>query len=421
MIANSVDMSARQNSYAQRAQTVVLLLVGATLSVAGCSHRRVMCAADVEDVGPVVETKYRYRFTDEELKSNPKGFAALKKAYPKVFAEDGIPFNARIPYLLGSSDFHAEAEKHSYGWTGIFPYALSFFALPCCYTQEWNQRYIVDLVDAPDAHTEFSTCIRYDLAFAMWTPSPLLFYVGSLGDLGDEKNYGEARLFCGHSVVLVGDDVIGDSKINPHGDNPAYAYGLAVSLKKLEEAGLVDEWKSQHREVTASAKESPLLGADMELLEFGREQGSGFAYRFKVRHQRGELSLREARDVRKTLVKMIRDDYAASNPYAPAAMLIVDLPVYDLNGAEISGRAIVLQLDIRSLDYDPITRRGIMKIRLGEGQLDEARSYLRRNIETIVRDKGVALEPGKLPTAATFRILDEKMSDGVLEVAFKTE
>lgn len=402
-------------------QSVGLLLVWVALAVAGCSHRRVMCAADVEDVGPVVETKYRYCFTDEELKSNPKGFAALKKAYPNVFADDGIPFNAGIPYLLGSSDFRVEAEKHSYGWTGIFPYALSFFTLPLCYTQEWNQRYVVDLVDMPDAHAEFSTCYRHDSAFAMWTPSPLLFYAGSVGDLGEGKEYEKARRFCSHSVQLVSDDIIGDSKINPFGDNPAYAYGLAVSLKKLEEAGLVDEWKIRQREVTASTKENLSLGADVELLEFGREKGSDFAYRFKVRCQKGELSLREAREVRKTLVKMIRDDYAASNPYAPAVRLIVDLPVYDFNVAEIFGRAIVLQLDIRSLDYDPITRCGIMKIRISEGQLVEARSYLRRNIEMVVRDKGIALVTGQLPPAAKFRLLDEKLSDDVLEVTFKAE
>lgn len=390
----------------------------AALAVTGCSHHRVMCVANVEDVGATVETKYRYCFTGKELRNNPGGFAALKRAYPKVFADGGIPFNVSIPYLLGSCEL-SEADKHSYGWTVIFPYALSFFTLPMCYTQEWNQRYTVDLVDVPDAHAEFSTCYRHDLSFAMWTPSPLLFYVGSVGDLGDEKNYGKVRLYCSHSVQFVSDDIIGDSRINPYGDNPAYAYGLAVTLKKMEDAGLVDAWRSKHRALEAAEKTT--LGADIELLEFGREPGRDFDYRFKVRHQKGDLSLREARDVRKILVKMIRDDYTTSNPFAMSSLLIIDLPVYDLKGAEVSGRASVLRLDVRALDYDPVTRRGVMKIRLDESQLAEARNYVRRNIETIVRDKGVALEAGKLPTAATFRILDEKVSDGVLEVAFTAE
>lgn len=423
LIGRSDDMVTGQCLYVQGVKPVGLLFVLLAVAVAGCSHHRFMCAANVEDVGATVETKYRYRFADEQLKNDPGRFAALKKSYPKVFADDGIPFVASMPRALGGVDTSGVvAEKQSYGWTVVFPYALSLFSLPGCTTQEGHMNYVVDLVDIPDAHAEFSIAYRCDNAFALWTPSPLLFYVGSFGNLGDDSEYGKRRRFSSHSVRLVSDDIIGDtSKMNPHVNNPAYAYGLAVSLKKLEDAGLVDEWKSQHREVTASRRENPSLGADIELLEFGREQGSDFAYRFKVRHQKGELSLREARDVRKTLVKMIRDDYAASNPYAPAAMLIVDLPVYDLNGAEISGRAIVLQLDIRSLDYDPIMRRGIIKIRLGEGQLAEARSYIRRNIETIVRDKGVTLVTGQLPSAATFRLLDEKMSDGVLEVTFKAE
>lgn len=395
---------------------VVLCLLSATFGITGCSHRRVMCAANVEDVGPVVETKHRYCFADEKSR-NSEEFAALKKAYPNVFADDGIPFNYGYP--IGGGDLGTK--RSCYGWTGIFPYALSFFTLPMCQTQEWNQHYAVDLVSMPEAHAEFSTCYRHDNAFALWTPSPLLFYVGSVGDLGEGKEYEKARRFCSHSVQLVSDDIIGDTKINPSGGNPAHAYGLVVSLKKLEEAGLVDEWKSQRREVTASTEEELSLGADIELVEFGREQGSDFSYRFKLRHQKGDMSLREAREVRKTLVKMIRSDYTTSNPYASATMLIVDFPVYDLRRAEVSGLAIVLQLDIRTLDYEPIARRGVMKIRLGETQLAEARNYLRRNIETIVRDKGVALEAGKLPAAATFRILDEKMSDGVLEVTFKTE
>ena len=379
-----------------------------------------MCAADVEDVGPVVETKYRYCFSDEKLR-NGKEFAALKKAYPNVFADDGIPFDIEMAHAITGGEVETVREKTSHGWTLVIA-GLSLYALPQCETHEWrNMRYDVDLVGMPDAHAEFSTCYRHDLAFALWTPSPLLFYAGSVGDLGEGKEYEKARRFCSHSVQLVSDDIIGDSKINPFGDNPAYAYGLAVSLKKLEEAGLVDEWKIRQREVTASTKENLSLGADVELLEFGREKGSDFAYRFKVRCQKGELSLREAREVRKTLVKMIRDDYAASNPYAPAVRLIVDLPVYDFNVAEIFGRAIVLQLDIRSLDYDPITRCGIMKIRISEGQLVEARSYLRRNIEMVVRDKGIALVTGQLPPAAKFRLLDEKLSDDVLEVTFKAE
>lgn len=395
----------------------ILLLAFAALGQ-GCAHHRVMCAANVEDVGLVVETKYRYCFRAEKLR-NGSTFAALKKSYPNVFSDDGIPFDVSIPHSIGGMDLGAE--KSYYGWTDFFPYAISFFTLPMCQTHEWYRHNTVDLVDMPDAHAEFSTCYRHDLAFAMWTPSPLLFYIGDVGGLGSGGEYEKSRRFSNHSVRLVSDDIIGDLKFNPFGDNPAYAYGLAVSLKKLEDAGLVDVWKSQHRETSANTRGDPSLGADVELLEFGREQESDFAYRFKVRNRKGILSLREARDVRKTLVKMIRDDYAASNPYAPAAMLIVDLPVYDLNGAEISGRAIVLQLDVRSLDYDPIARRGIMKIRLGEGQLAEARSYLRRNIETIVRDKGIALVTGQLPPAATFRLLDEKLSDGVLEVTFKAE
>lgn len=391
-----------------------------TLGTTGCIHCRVMCAANVEDVGPVVETKYRYCFADEKLR-NSGDFIKLKKTYPKVFSEDGIPFSVK------SGGLGSGKVRKSYVWTVACPYACSLLTLPMFNTSEWDMDYVVDLVDIPDAHAEFSSCFRYDHAFAMWTPSPLLFYVGKFGNLGDSEKYNNCRVFHSRNVQIMGGlDVVGESQgdslkscvCNPF-MNEAYAYGLVVTLKKMEDAGLVDLWKDQSRNLT---NESSLrIGKDLELLNFGREQGSDFSYRFKIVNRKGDMSLREAREVRKLLVKTVREDYLCSNPYAAPSMLVVDFPIYDLKGSEVAGRAVVLRIDVRSLNYEPNTRRGIMRIRLDEGQFTEARNYVRRNIEFIVRDKGVALEGGKIPDAATFRLLDEKLSDGVLEVNFKAE
>lgn len=379
----------------------------------GCMHQRTMCVASVGDVGPVVETKYRYCFKDEKLRKSGD-FVKLKKAYPNVFSDDGIPFT-----ILGRCQ-GPKTGKKSYGWTLACPYACSLLTLPMLGTTEWNLDYAVDLADMPDAHTEFSTCFRSDYAFAMWTPSPMLFFIGNLGDLGDAEKYKGCRIFSKHYVQIM-EDHQDDSLESSHNPfmNVAYAYGLAVALKKMEDAGRVDLWKRQNRNLSNDG--NPHAGEGLELLHFGREEGRDFAYSFKMRNRKGDMTLSDSREVRKILLKTIRDDYLALNPYLASSMLIVDFPVYNLKGDEIAGQAIVLRLDVRSLEYDPYTRRGVMRIRLDEGQFAEARQYVRRNIEMIVRDKGIALEAGKIPEAAEFRLLDEKMSDGLLEVTFKAE
>ena len=413
-------MVSGQILHVQKVKPVGLLPVLVALAVMGCIHRRVMCVANVEDVGPVVETKYRYCFADEKLR-NSGDFIKLKKAYPKVFADDGIPFSVK------SGGLGSAMTKKSYGWTVACPYVCSLLTLPMLNTTEWDMDYVVDLVDMPDAHAEFSSCFRYDHAFAMWTPSPLLFYVGKFGNLGDSEKYDNCRVFYSRNVQMMGGlDVVGES----HGDslkscvcnpfmNEAYAYGLVVTLKKMEDAGLVDLWKDQSRNPTNDS--SLRTGKNLELLSFGREQGSDFSYRFKIVNRKGDMSIREAREIRRLLIKTVREDYLCSNPYAVPSMLVVDFPIYDLKGSEVTGRAVVLRIDIRSLNYEPNTRRGIMRVRLDDGQLTEARNYVRRNIELIVRDKGVALEGGKIPDAASFRLLDEKLTDGLLEVNFKAE
>ena len=378
--------------------------------VAGCIHQRTMCVASVGDIGPEVKTRYRYRSANNDLESRMI-FGILKKAHPNVFADDGIPFVVRS---MLSHPVEMSTVK--------VPFALSLFALPICFTEKAYKKCSVEIANMPDARMEFSTCYRRDNATSMWTPLPMLFYMGNTGNLGDEKEFNGARIFCEHDVRIGF-----HSKIDLI--NAAYAYGLAVSLKKMEDEGLIDLWRHQNSKfandnsVCAGAVTSAFSGegSNLELLSFEREEGNDFVYRFKLRSKTDGMTLRESSKIRNTMVKIIRDDYLVSNPYAVSSMLVVDFPVYELKGADVEGRAVVICLDVRSLSYDPNTRRGIMKIRLEAGQFAEAREYVRRNIEMIVRDKCIALEDGRIPDAATFRLLDEKMTDGVLEMSFKVE
>jgi hypothetical protein len=100
---------------------------------------------------------------------------------------------------------------------------------------------------------------------------------------------------------------------------------------------------------------------------------------------------------------------------------VVDFPEFSLRDGVITGMATVLSLSVESLRYDPDTHTGMMRVRIGEGQFEDARRYARRNIEILVRDKNVALDAQTIPSAATFYTHDERLKGDVLEISFKAE
>ncbi|MBR6470857.1 MAG: hypothetical protein IKS83_03590 [Victivallales bacterium] len=116
----------------------------------------------------------------------------------------------------------------------------------------------------------------------------------------------------------------------------------------------------------------------------------------------------------------LRSAYLRMHPGVNAGSLVVDVrPALD-NG-RISGRAAVLTIAPESLSYDAVTRRGRLSVRFNPGQAEEARAWIRGNIETLARDKNIRLVTGQLPPAATYYSLDERIEGNVMEIEFKTE
>jgi hypothetical protein len=62
-----------------------------------------------------------------------------------------------------------------------------------------------------------------------------------------------------------------------------------------------------------------------------------------------------------------------------------------------------------------------MRVRIGENHFEASRRYARKNIETIVRDKNIALDARDIPPAAVFYLLEEKIDGHILELTFRTE
>lgn len=79
-------------------------------------------------------------------------------------------------------------------------------------------------------------------------------------------------------------------------------------------------------------------------------------------------------------------------------------------------------VQIQMMNYDPDTRKGCIAVEFAKGHYAEARLWARGNIETLVRDKNVALVTGSVPSEAKFYLGAERVRDGnILEIEFETE
>ena len=163
-------------------------------------------------------------------------------------------------------------------------------------------------------------------------------------------------------------------------------------------------------------------GKDLyQIISCERETGSDFSYKFVLKLI-DKSNLRTFRTVQQEFRAAVKSDYIESFPGVKRDSLFVDFPEYKLNKGNIEGRAVVLTISVTSLAYDPNTRTGKLAVKVNANQYEEARKWIRRNIETLARDKNIALTTGQLPPAAKFYLGREELKDGnILEIGFKTE
>ena len=155
----------------------------------------------------------------------------------------------------------------------------------------------------------------------------------------------------------------------------------------------------------------------LESLKWDKE--NDYACSFVVQIS-GACSLDTFFEVQESVERKIRDGYCSQHRNANRESLVVDVRP-NLEDGQITGRAAVLTISIASGDYDPNTRRGKLAVKFNDGQTEEARAWIRKNIETLARDKNIALTTGQLPPAATYYSLGEKIDGNVMEIEFKTE
>ena len=192
------------------------------------------------------------------------------------------------------------------------------------------------------------------------------------------------------------------------------------SAWKLADSGKMENSPSKHDVVQTDEK---VKQTSYRIISCEREVGKDFSYRFAL-EIKGDYDdpLRLFRSIQQKFRAAIKEDYAESFPSVKTDTLFVEFPEYKQDNDRIEGRAVVLTIAVTSLSYDPNTRMGKLAVTVNANQYEEARKWIRKNIETLARDKNVALTTGEIPPSAKFYLGREELKDGnVLEIEFKTE
>ena len=397
----------------------VSAFVGCLLCTVGCKHVRYSAFATVDGEMRKISTRNRYTLVgvkvsgqanadliQANLKSQQFTNDTLRRYQPEVFSDDGIMF------MIRSTSF---PRTTGYGWTEC-TYMLSLTVLPMCRTAIGGEHIVIDVLDNPDARDAFDLYGRGDQALSLFCPltPPLVF----MGDAPLPEKIKAGGSMSRHFINFIVDYSVEGDECGNATYKEFRAYAIASILKKMEDGGLIDEFRSG--DSRRSSAQISAIDDRFEVVDFKRDNEHRYTFALKGRGG-GAISLKGAHALKKSLRAMMRDDYIASFPDASVDSLIVDFPEFSLRDGMVTGKADVLSIAVESLRYDSSTRKGTMRVRIGENQFEASRRYARKNIETIVRDKNIALDTRDIPPAAVFYLLEEKIDGHILELTFRTE
>ena len=192
-----------------------------------------------------------------------------------------------------------------------------------------------------------------------------------------------------------------------------------ISCKRVGAATYKAPQKSAMKQGQTRNKEMPAY--DVTAIE--RIMDDDFSYQFELKLADGsDCTLGTIRTVKNDFRRNIKDDYAESFAGSSVASLFVEFPRFSFCDGKITGRAVVMNIVVRSMNYDPLTRTGHLSVLVNGNRFEETRKWIRRNIETLARDKNIALVTGEIPPVAKFYLGKEELKDGnLLEIEFKTE
>lgn len=405
--------------------TKLYIFVVGMMLLAGCRYGRMTASVNVQDCGEKVSTKYRYRVVSEE-KDMYGNFQRdrLREYQPDVFSDDGIPIvitNKTISHKKSGT----LSRMFSLLTVGVFP----FFD-----TAHSHKRTSVSIESKEIS--SFDLCVYKDEA------SSLIPFFAQFIHFGNGKScFSSASKFYSCNYDMDYAQYLQGTELH----EKATAYGIAVKLKEAEQLGLIDQNlvvkarvglamtdilatvqkiiddDAARRGVQVSADENR-QGSPFEIIRCEAEQGKDFSYVFALRRKGGgAVTFADYSVVRSVFRSAIRTHYASLHPDINPRTLEIDFTDYTLKAGTVSGRVAVLSISPESLSYDSRTRKGIIRVRVRDGQFEDARRWIRRNIGDIARKSNIEVMGDAVPKEGRFFSEREEMRDGVLEVSFTIE
>ena len=427
---------------------LMLLLVGA-----GCASDRLIVTVQAKDYGSTVTTQFRYN-----LVNRPDLMSEVERLHPNVFSRSGIPVK------INDDGAYVKSQEVGYGddvnWFSILVYFASLGTLPAFSSHDADKWVIVESIGVDKVHRRIGMNLDHKMTMTCFSPLGML----CLRCNGAEPvENGRAFVSSGFLKDLARDTC--NVSITE-----AMAYGLASRLKEMEDSGAIDESifrrmkeaeaAERERQLKKAAEEAERKRRDLvmaeqraraaaaeaerlraqaasrtamqkiqigqankppyKIIDLVREKSSDFAYTFSLELS-GNASIQTFFGVQNIFANEVRAAYQMEYPNADMSSLRVVVQP-SLSNGRIVGRAEVLTIAPVALSYDASARLGRLSVRFNANQYEEARAWARKNIETLARDKNIALVSGEIPPAARFYSLGESLKDGnILEIEFKTE
>ena len=362
-----------------------------------------------------VATQNRYRIDEYLIRKDSlnKSFnlgdfkVAAAKAYPGVFGIGGIPISIREEEVV---------DQHVHFSWGSLAYLVSLGVWPAVIQQDYTERFVVEAKDDSIEPFDFTVFFRIDQSVSFLSPLGLLVEA-------PESQKGPVSFSLSGRIVVNGQVGVAANEVK----YSAVAYAVAHKIVELERAGKVRGRTQRASSMGAAAGTGSLSNGaappSYRVVSCVREADSDFSYRFVVDVSGSvDSPLTAFRLAQREFRAFIKEDYLETFPSSDERLIYVDFPEYWLKNSLIEGRAVVLAMTVSSLEYDSDTHCGKLSVRINSNQYEEARKYVRKNIETLARDKNIAIVTGEIPPAAKFYLGREEIKDGnILEIEFKTE
>ena len=201
--------------------------------VSGCAQYRKIVVPEVADIGAEIKTKNKYRLIKpDELRS------VFERVQPGVFSSDGIPF------ILQEGEYRIIDEPGA----AFLPYCvLCGFTMLTLPIVEWSEKSLAYTIRIGGRDGEKSVFDLRDKSDSNTSLSPLslLFPYGEPPPISGRRLYSHRHTNCFPDQA---DHDRNNGEIKRITDS-AIAYGVAVRLKEMEDAGKINAAKLVQKNV----------------------------------------------------------------------------------------------------------------------------------------------------------------------------